>query len=73
MRKFRRGDIPAVVVALLLSSFWLYMYFEHRDWRPPSGFGPEWKCTESGARGGGPDFCIKMPPENAASQTTTPN
>jgi hypothetical protein len=59
MRRFRHGDIPAIVVAVALGSLWLYTYFKHPDWHRPSGFGPEWQCTESGARGEGPSFCMK--------------
>ena len=73
MRKFRRGDISAIVLAVVLGTFWLYTYFNRPDWSPPSGFGPEWRCTDRGVRGGGPDFCIKKPLANSALQTTTPD
>jgi hypothetical protein len=73
MRKFRRGDIPAVVLAIVLGTYWLYTYFKRPDWHAPSGFGSEWQCTGPGARSAAPDFCIKKPPVDPANQTTPPN
>jgi hypothetical protein len=77
MSRFRYSpkarDIPAVLIAVALGAFWLYMYFKHPGWRAPSGFGPKWQCTERGARGGGPDFCIKKPAADPANQKTAPN
>jgi hypothetical protein len=58
MRKSRRSDIAAIVMAVGAVGGFLYMSLKYPDWRAPSGFGPEWQCTERGARGG-PDFCIK--------------
>ena len=67
----KRGEIPAVVLAVVLAAFFLFVYFKYPDWRRPTGFGPEWEC--SGVGKGGASFCLKKPPADPASKTTTPN
>jgi hypothetical protein len=59
MPKVRRRDIPIIIIFVIFGAFWLYTYFFRPDWRRPTGFDPEWQCTGMGAKGGGPDFCIK--------------
>ena len=71
-RKFRLGDIVAIVLALALGAFFLFTYFKHPNWEQATGFGPEWQCTSRGAKGGGPDFCIKKPLLAPAGQTAPP-
>ena len=70
MRKSRRGDIAAIVIAIGVLGGFLYMSVKYPDWRAPSGFGPEWQCTARGARGGGPAFCIKKQLLDQAGQTS---
>jgi hypothetical protein len=70
MPKSRRGDIAAIVIAIAVVGGFLYMSLKYPDWQAPSGFGPEWQCTERGAKGGGPDFCIKKQLLNPAGQTS---
>jgi hypothetical protein len=65
---FRRGDIMAVVLGTAAVVFSLWVYFKYPDWRRPSGFGPEWECTERGVRGGGPSFCIRKPVPDPAKK-----
>ena len=60
-----------LIIAFL--TFWLYMWFEHPDWKPTTGFGPDWQCTSGGYRGGGPGFCIKKSLIDPTPKTTTPN
>ncbi len=55
----RRGDIAAIVLAIGIAGVLLFMSLKYPDLRTPSGFGPEWQCSGRGARGAGPDFCIK--------------
>jgi hypothetical protein len=73
MIRFKRSDIPGIVLVIVVLTFWMYVYFERSDWQPASGFGPEWQCNGPGARSAGPDFCIKKPPVDPARQTPTPN
>lgn len=60
MRWPKRKDIPGVVLVIAVVFFLLYWHLKHPDWQRPSGFGPEWQCTQSGKAG--PDFCYKNPP-----------
>lgn len=71
MRKFRRGVIPAVIIAVGLLVGSLYLYFNLPNRQPATGFGPEWKCWGASAKGA--DFCIKKSVLNPANQTTPPN
>jgi hypothetical protein len=57
MYKLAPRDIPAAIIAVALVAFWIYMLFEHPGWKKPSGFGPQWQCTDTGR--GAPDFCVK--------------
>jgi hypothetical protein len=57
-------DVPGIAFVALIVIGGLYLAFKYPDWRAPSGFGPEWQC--SGAGRGGPGFCIKKPPAEAA-------
>jgi len=52
-------DIAAIVIAIGIAGGFLYMSVKYPGRRGASGFGPEWQCTANGARGAGPDFCIK--------------
>lgn len=69
-RKSRRGDIAAIVIVTGIVGGFTYMSLKYPYWRPSSGFGPEWQCTGRGARGAGPDFCIKKQLLNPADQTS---
>jgi hypothetical protein len=75
MRMFRHfpkpRDIPAILIAFVLVAVSLYVHFKYPAWRSPSGFGPEWQCSEAGRDG--PDFCMKKPAADPANQTTVPN
>jgi|GEM_PF-4115442 len=71
MRWPKRKDIPEVVLVIALVSFWLYWALKHPDWQRPSGFGPEWQCTQSGK--GGPDFCYKKPPAESDRNAIPPS
>ena len=73
MPKFKRSDIPGIVLVIAVFAFWLYMSNKYPDWKTPSGFGPEWQCNGPGGRTPAPDFCIKKVPVDPAHQTTTPN
>ena len=72
MRKFRRGDIPAVVIAIALAAFFLFGLFKYPnpDQQRLSNFGPEWKCY--GVSKGGASFCIRKSVLNSANQTVGP-
>jgi hypothetical protein len=72
MRWPKRKDIPGAVLVIVVLSFLLYWQLKHPNWQKPSGFGPEWQCTQSGK--GGPDFCYKKPSaEPGANAATPPN
>jgi hypothetical protein len=68
---FRRGDIPAVFVAVAVAALFLYAYFKHADWQRASGFGPEWQCTQPGRAGS--SFCIKKSAVDSSNQAKTQN
>jgi hypothetical protein len=59
----------AIVMAIGIAAGLLYMSSKYPDLRTPSGFGPEWQCSGRGARGAGPDFCIKKDLLKPAAQT----
>jgi hypothetical protein len=69
IRELRRGDIAAIVLAAGLACGFLYVSVNYPNWRAPSNFGPEWECTGRGARGAGPDFCVKKALLKPATQT----
>jgi hypothetical protein len=69
IRELRRGDIAAIVLAIGLAGGFLYMSAKYPNLQTPSGFGPEWECTGRGARGAGPDFCVKKELLKPAVQT----
>jgi hypothetical protein len=62
-------DIAAIVMAISIAVGLLYVSLKFPDGQGASGFGPEWQCTARGARGGGPDFCIKKDLLKPAEQT----
>jgi hypothetical protein len=68
---FKRGDIGAIALAIVLGAAFLYVAIKRPDWQPATGFGPEWQCNAPGR--GGSSFCIKKPPPVPADQTTTLN
>ena len=70
MRKSQRADIASIVMVIAALGGILYMGLQPPDWQRPSGFGPEWQCTDRGARGGGPAFCIKKQLLDQAGQTS---
>jgi hypothetical protein len=53
-------DIPGIALVVALLSFLLYWQLTHPFWQQPTGFGPEWQCTQSGRAAA--DFCYKKPP-----------
>jgi hypothetical protein len=71
MRKFRRGDIPAIILAVGLVAGFLYLYFNDPDRQQVTGFGPEWKCWGANAKGGG--FCVKRSVLDQPKQTKPAN
>jgi hypothetical protein len=52
-------DIAAIFIVLGIAGGLLFMSLKFPGGQSASGFGPEWQCTGRGARGAGPDFCIK--------------
>ena len=52
-------DIAAIVIAIGIVGGLLFVSLKYPGRQGATGFGPEWQCTARGARGGGPDFCIK--------------
>lgn len=69
MRRLGLLDIVACVLGIAVVVGCLYMTLKHPDLKRPSGFGPEWQCTERGIIGGDPSFCIKKELLNPANQT----
>ena len=59
MVRFKRSDIPGIVLVIVVLTFWLYVWFERPDWQSASGFGPEWQCNGPGARSAGRTFASK--------------
>ena len=62
-------DIAAIAIAIGIAVGLLFMSLEYPNRQGSTGFGPEWQCTARGARGGGPDFCIKKDLLKPAEQT----
>jgi hypothetical protein len=71
MKGLKRKDIPGLVLVIAGVSFLLYWQIKHPDWQQPSGFGPEWQCTESGRAG--PDFCYKKPSPQSNGHAPSPS
>jgi hypothetical protein len=75
MRRFRHfpktRDILAILLAFALITGSFYFYLTHPEYKPATGFGPEWQCSDV-ARGGA-SFCVKKPLADPANKTTTPN
>ena len=69
IRELRRGDIAAIVLAIGLAGGFLYMSLNYPNFRARANFGPEWECSGIGARGAGPDFCVKKALLKPATQT----